>query len=216
MRTKMLLTGMAVMLLAAPASATLQLGTGLIGGSGDVDNVIFNACGLGGTTGFTVQGCLNTDHAVLVDFSSTQKLLIGEGGGQATITGAADGNFTDFAIKLDDPTRGFSKLQFAIDTFLDGTGTFQATDQFGTTFNFGTFPLAGEGLNKFTLYSNDEQVATSFRLTTSTAIDNVSDLEQVRIGLADTTHRIPEPGTLTMLGSMLLGAGFLARRRLNG
>jgi hypothetical protein len=30
------------------AQATLILQTGLVGGSGDVDNVIFNACGLGG------------------------------------------------------------------------------------------------------------------------------------------------------------------------
>jgi hypothetical protein len=30
-----------------PSPATLQLQTGLVGGSGDVSNVIFNACGTG-------------------------------------------------------------------------------------------------------------------------------------------------------------------------
>jgi hypothetical protein len=192
-----------------PSPATLQLQTGLVGGSGDVSNVIFNACGLGGTTGFTVQGCLNTSHSTLVDFSSSEKLLIGEGGGQATITGATDGSFTDFSIKLDNPALGFGKLQFAIDTFLDGTGTFQAVDQFGAVFNYGPFPLAGEGLNKFTLSSPDNEVAVKFSLVSSVAIDNISDLEQVRIGPTDTTVRIPENGsTATLLTSLALFAGF--------
>jgi hypothetical protein len=147
--TLMVAGTVATLLAGAPsANATLQLQTGLVGGSGDVDNVVFNPCGLGGNTGTTVQGCLNSDPTELVNFSSTQSLTIGEGGGQATITGTGDGNFTDFTIALADPTKGFGKLQFSIDAFDDGTAFFQATDQFGTTFDFGAFALDGNGLNK--------------------------------------------------------------------
>ncbi len=212
----MVAAGALLLALSAPtADATLQLGTGLIDGSGDVDNVVFNPCGLGGSIGTTVQGCLNSDHTELVNFTSTEPLLIGEGGGQATITGATDGNFTDFSIALADPTKGFSKLQLSLDTFLDGQIHFTALDQFGTTFDFGTYALDGSGLNKFTLYSTDAQVALSFSGFSTIPIDDLSDLEQVRIGEADTTTKVPESTSLALLGGGLFGLGLILRRRSN-
>jgi hypothetical protein len=87
--------GLAVTL---PASATLTLQTGLVGGSGDVDNVIFNACGLGSSSGTTVQGCLNTSDTTRVNFTSNETLTIG-GGGQAVIA-AMDGFFSTVTIAL--------------------------------------------------------------------------------------------------------------------
>jgi len=196
----------------SPAQATLMLQTGLVGGSGDVDNVIFNACGLGGSTGTTVQGCLNSSHTTLVNFTSDETLSIGEGGGQADIT-AVDGDFDFFRIQLADPTLGFSKLQFNLDAIADGTATFVAVDQFGTTFNLGTFALDGTGQNFFTLGSIDGQVATKFELVSTVGLEDITDLEQVRLGPASITTNVPEPGTLSLLGLGLLGLGLIRRRK---
>ena len=204
----------ASLLTGAPsANATLQLQSGLVGGSGDVDNVIFNACNLPGGPATTVQGCLNTNHNTLVDFTGQENLVI-SGGGQAVIN-AQDGAFDFVQIQLADASLGFSKLQFNLDAIADGTADFQAVDQFGNVFNFDDVPLDGTGQNFFTLFSIDNQVAVSFSLTSTVQIQNISDLEQVRLGLAqrDRDVDVPEPASLALLGSALLGFGILRRRK---
>jgi hypothetical protein len=195
--------------ISASAQATLILETGLVGGSGDVSNVIFNTCGLGSSTGTTVQGCLNDSHSTLVNFTSTESLTIG-GGGQAVID-AGDGSFDNVRIALADTTMGFSKLQFNLDALANGSATFQATDQFGTVFNFGSFSLDGSGSNFFTLHSMDDQVAMSFSLMSTVGLQNIGELAQVRIGAADGTP-VPEPAGLALLGLSLLGVGLVRRR----
>ncbi|WP_207541325.1 hypothetical protein, partial [Sabulicella rubraurantiaca] len=136
--------------LATPASATLTLQSGLVGGSGDVDNVIFNACGTA-QSGNPLQGCLNTSHSTLVNFSSNETLVVG-GGGQDSVR-AQDGTFNTVTIALDDTTQGFGKLQFNLIAEADGTANFTATDQFGNVFAFNNVALDGNGQNFFTLGS---------------------------------------------------------------
>ncbi|MCW8087559.1 PEP-CTERM sorting domain-containing protein [Sabulicella glaciei] len=195
---------------ATPAGATLILQSGLVGGSGDVDNVIFNACGTA-SSGMTVQGCLNTSHSTRVNFTSNETLNV-NGGGQARIT-AADGSFNAISIALADPTLGFDKLQFNLDAIADGTANFQAVDQFGTVFNFNNIALDGNGQNFFTLGSLDGQVAVSFSLTSTVPISNISDLAQVRLGVAGITPTpVPAPAGLALMGLGLLGLGFMRRK----
>lgn len=216
MRKFALLAGAAtaILLAASPGHATLTLQNKLVGGSGDVDNVIFNACGTSAGPSTLIQGCLNTNHTTLVDFTGTENLVV-PSGGQARITGA-DGNFDHVTINLDNPLVGFAKLQFNLDAIADGTANFTATDQFGTIFSFNNIALSGSGQNFFTLGSSDGEVAKSFTLVSTVAISNITDLEQVRIGPASLTPPptdAPEPATLALLGSGLLGLGFLRRRQ---
>ena len=157
------------------ASANLILNTGLVGGSGDVENVLFSIADQSATT---VVGELNQSGEV-VEFTSDE-ILINPAGGQARLE-AIDGAFSQVSITMQNATLGFTKIQFNIDAADDGFADITLVDQFGTAFLFNQ-PLNGNGQNFFTGQALDDQVIVSAAISTSVSMTDISDLQQVRIG----------------------------------
>ena len=201
----------ATLLLAGNASANVIIYNGLEGGSGDVENVLYNS--FSGQQGTTVQGSLN-QSGDLVNFTSTD-VLITPPGGQARIT-ALDGSLTDLSIELADPTLGFGKIQFNIDAAANGSATLSFWDQFGGLFS-GNYSLNKKGQNFFTAIAYDDQVIVRAKIDSSVALTAISDVQQIRLGTVPRTDGPPptvaEPGTLSLVTLGLAMMAFAIRRR---
>jgi hypothetical protein len=166
--------------------------------------LVRNPCGLPDPTGSgtTVQGCLNDNHAQLVDLTSSESLEIT--GGQAVLD-STDGTFSDVRISLVGADLGTVILN--IDATENGFVTF--SDGAGPD---GTFALAANGENFFTATG----ITGGFlSFTTSLTnggpeVDIVADVKQIRLGIVGA---IPEPETYALLLAGLGMVGFVARRR---
>jgi hypothetical protein len=206
------------------ANATFVLGTGNVGGLGD--NVIVNGC-TGNAIGPApmVQGCLNGSTSTLVDVSTSSGNLTANGG-QARFD-ASGSNKMDMTINFDDSTLGFAGIVLNINASSDSNVTFtiNAVDALGNIESPQTFngTLSHNGNNFFNLISSDGEVATSLLVTSAAA--NIADIRQLRIDAADVPeppctqncggggNDIPEPATLFLLGSAMLGYGASRRRK---
>jgi len=216
-------------LVAACFAAACGIGTAqaafVIGGNNpqtEEQNVLLNT----GATGLTIVGTLNQTGDP-INFTGNVELTA-PANGQARIEGAP--GFTSITVAPQSATATFQDVIANI--ILSGTGQRSADIEVnvnllgGGTQTFttaGGLPSLGTGQNFFTVVAGPGEQITSvqFEITNpDPAGIDIDNVQQIRVsGFQDCPTcppaRVPEPGTLAVLGGSLLGFVGLAARRQN-
>lgn len=212
-------TAFAIMMVASSTAWAdpIVITTGNPGNQG-TDNVLFNNGSLV-HAGTLVQGDFNGAGAgFIVDFTSTSGTHnLGVSGGQAVLVGGT-GNapFTNVTMQLENNAT-FKKLIFNIDV----TNGLQPPTQVQFTVNYTlaggqvfnqVFTVDTNGQNFFGIEAFEGAVINS---VTIQAVGNTtfSDISQWRVGGFSSPNSVPEPASMFLLGSGLVGAAGAVRRR---
>ena len=214
MKLQIALAASALLLAAAPAGATIVIGTGP-GVLQPPENVLFNNNPAPGTT---IAGVTN-QTATSVSIRGGEALVAG--GGQARVeamdglvntTGSAFGGLpaSQLAFDLTNAALGFTSAEFRI--FVgDGTAT-SATltflDTAGQTFS-NTFNILPNGF--FNALATNGETIDKFSFTTNGTFEGV---RQVRLGgIASLSALVPEPMSWALMIFGFGGVGLTLRRR---
>ncbi|HEU4714575.1 MAG TPA: PEP-CTERM sorting domain-containing protein [Pyrinomonadaceae bacterium] len=217
-----LILSLAALVVMVAASSTawadpITITTGNPGNAG-TDNVLFNNPALI-HSGTLVQGDFNGSGAgFIVDFTSASgNGNLGVSGGQAVLVGGSGNNpFTNVTVQLEngatfqklilniDVTNGLSNtsVQFTVNYTLAGGQQFQQV-----------FAVSANGQNFFGIQAGDGAVINSVTIQGLNGT-TFADIKQWRLGGFAPAGEVPEPASLLLLGSGLLGSAGALRRRL--
>jgi len=193
---------------AGTAKADIVVVTGV--NNQGTDNVLLNPA----TNVLTVTGTVGQNN-LTVNFTSASGsgLLNANPSGQATVSGGT-GNIAltqlTFGLANND---SFTRAVFNINAGTDGSVVIHVE---GLNIDGGffedDFTVDANGQNFFTVTAINGQAITSISLT---AINGAvfEDVRQVRLGGGEVTETIPEPASMVLLGSGLLGVAASLRKR---